>query len=360
MVGEAPATRFPHGTINMVIQALQVSTIRVGRAMPAATVQVHAEGAGWLASNYLLADTLSVIADTISKMAALREGRPYLQKVREIHLHPARRMDVPACHGGVASTSPSRPATGSRDARPPVRIAQAIVNAPVARRDVPASLPSGASRGSPNRCDPMRAVAPHPSNICGFCAAQRLMVWRRSRRSTSPRRAQEGVDGLLGYQDGWRAPGFGPLAGGEHRLSPRLHPRIVIHRKREARVGGGVFVGAVDLQARRAGRPGSAGSTTSVPGCPRTAARSPWRRWCRPPGAAHPPGSSRRCGPGECPWVKIHLERGLAQHHGLAARHGPVQRRNTGHFLPWAHDLRCRSPPSAARCRRAVEGASGC
>jgi hypothetical protein len=123
LVGEAPASHLPKGTITMLMQALGNATLRVGVAL-GRKVQVRAEGAG---AEYLFADTLNVVADAITKMAALREGRPYLTAIREIHVHPARRMDVKLQHGVLdVSVLPSdgiagRPSSG--------RIAQAIVSA---------------------------------------------------------------------------------------------------------------------------------------------------------------------------------------------------------------------------------------
>ena len=59
------------------------------------------------------------------------------------------------------------------------------------------------------------------------------------------RRAQKGIGRLLG-RDGGRDGGFAARAGGEDRLASGDHRRIVVEAEREARVGGGVLVGAID------------------------------------------------------------------------------------------------------------------
>src|SRR5690606_38754552 len=55
----------------------------------------------------------------------------------------------------------------------------------------------------------------------------------------------EGVGGLL-KADGGRHGRLTALAGGEDLLGPLLQRRGLVHGQREAGVGGGVFVGAVD------------------------------------------------------------------------------------------------------------------
>jgi hypothetical protein len=123
LVGEAPASKIPRGTLNMLMQTVSNATLRIGRAT-GHPVQIHAEGQG---SEFLFADTLNVIADTITKMGALREGKPFLVNLREVHVHPGRRMDA-RMRGGVLDIAvdttqgiAGRPSSG--------RIAQAIVSA---------------------------------------------------------------------------------------------------------------------------------------------------------------------------------------------------------------------------------------
>ena len=120
--GPAPITKMPRGTITMLVQAHQLATYRIAHAM-GHSVTVEAEGQG---SEFLFADALNVLTDTIQKLAALRDGRPYLANIREIHLHPAKKMDV-RLHNGVLDIS-INPADGIAGRPSSVRIAQAIVN----------------------------------------------------------------------------------------------------------------------------------------------------------------------------------------------------------------------------------------
>jgi hypothetical protein len=120
--GPAPVTKMPHGTITMLVQAHQRATYLIARAM-GHSVTVEAEGQG---AEFLFADTLAVLTDTIQKLAALRDGKPYLVNIREIHLHPAKRMDV-RLHNGVLDIA-INPAEGIAGRPSSGRIAQAIVN----------------------------------------------------------------------------------------------------------------------------------------------------------------------------------------------------------------------------------------
>jgi hypothetical protein len=120
--GPAPITKMPRGTITMLVQAHQLATYHIARAM-GHSVTVEAEGQG---AEFLFADTLLVLTDTIQKLSVLRDGKPYLVNIREIHLHPARKMDA-RLHNGVLDIS-INPADGIAGRPSSGRIAQAIVN----------------------------------------------------------------------------------------------------------------------------------------------------------------------------------------------------------------------------------------
>ena len=87
------------------------------------SITVEAEGQG---AEFLFADALNVLTDAVQKLAQLRDGRPYLAAIREIHLHPAKKMDA-RLHNGVLDIS-INPADGIAGRPSSVRIVQAIVN----------------------------------------------------------------------------------------------------------------------------------------------------------------------------------------------------------------------------------------
>ncbi len=120
--GPALLTKMPRGSIAMLVAAHQSAIIHIGRAM-GHNVIVQAEGQG---SEFLFADALNVLTDTIQKLAALRDGRPYLASIREIDVHPARKMDA-RLHNGVLDIA-INPADGIAGRPSSGRIAQAIVN----------------------------------------------------------------------------------------------------------------------------------------------------------------------------------------------------------------------------------------
>jgi hypothetical protein len=121
--GDAQPSHLPHVTVNALIQILGVSTLRVGKAL-GRNVQVRADGKG---SEFLFADTLTVVADTLVKMSQLPEGRPYLRSIRGIYIHLGNRMDA-RLHNGVLDVSVS-PRDGIAGRPSSVRIARAIVDA---------------------------------------------------------------------------------------------------------------------------------------------------------------------------------------------------------------------------------------
>ncbi len=123
MEAEAPATKIPHGSVNQLVQVMGLSTARIGKAV-GRQILVHAQGAG---SEYLFADTLNVTADTIAKMSQLRDGRPYLANMREVFVHPDKKMSV-RYHNGVLDIGVS-PKDGIAGRPSSGKIAWSIVNA---------------------------------------------------------------------------------------------------------------------------------------------------------------------------------------------------------------------------------------
>jgi hypothetical protein len=97
MLGEAPASKIPRASISALSQVLNVSTIRIGKAVNR-NIVVHAVGGA--GSEYIFADTLNITADTIVKMSQLRDGRPYLANMREVFVHPDKKTSV-RYHNGV-------------------------------------------------------------------------------------------------------------------------------------------------------------------------------------------------------------------------------------------------------------------
>ena len=120
--GPAPVTHMPRGTITMLVQAHQYALFHIARAL-GHTFNLDAEGQG---SEFLFADALNVMTDTIVKLSELRDGKPYLAAIREIHMHPAKKMDA-RLHNGVLDIS-IYPPDGIAGRPSSVRIAQAIVN----------------------------------------------------------------------------------------------------------------------------------------------------------------------------------------------------------------------------------------
>ncbi|HWE47253.1 MAG TPA: DUF4908 domain-containing protein [Caulobacteraceae bacterium] len=120
--GLAPVTRMQRGSLAMLVQAHQNAILHIGRAMGHKfTLEAEGQGAEWL-----FADSLNILTDTVEKLAALRDGRPYLNAIREIHLHPAKRMDA-RLHNGVLDIA-INPSEGIAGRPSSGRIAQAIVN----------------------------------------------------------------------------------------------------------------------------------------------------------------------------------------------------------------------------------------
>lgn len=124
LVGAAPASRPNHVSTQALAQLLQSSMLRVARASGLPQFKMHAEGEG---EPFLYADTIVVTTDTLLKMASLREGRPYVRRIREVYIHPGSRMDA-RLRNGVLEVILS-PHDGIAGRPSSSRIAKAIVGA---------------------------------------------------------------------------------------------------------------------------------------------------------------------------------------------------------------------------------------
>jgi hypothetical protein len=124
LVGAAPASRPNHVSTQALAQLLQASMLRVARASGLPQFKMHAEGDG---EPFLYADTIVVTTDTLLKMASMREGRPYIKRIREVYIHPGSRMDARLRNGVLEVILSPRDGIAGRPSSS--RIAKAIVGA---------------------------------------------------------------------------------------------------------------------------------------------------------------------------------------------------------------------------------------
>ena len=76
-------------------------------------------------AEYVVANSANVAADTLARMGALREGQPYLAKVKVVRFKLAKKMDV-RFHDGILDISIA-PNLGVAGRPSSSRIARAIV-----------------------------------------------------------------------------------------------------------------------------------------------------------------------------------------------------------------------------------------
>src|SRR3569623_2101136 len=122
LVGAAPASRPNHVSTQALAQLLQASMLRVARASGLPQFKMHAEGDG---EPFLYADTIVVTTDTLLKMASMREGRPYVKRIREVYIHPGSRMAARLRNGVLEVILSPRAGIAGRPSSS--RIAKAIV-----------------------------------------------------------------------------------------------------------------------------------------------------------------------------------------------------------------------------------------
>lgn len=125
LIGDASPARPPHVSAAYLIQALNLATVRVGRATGRPSFQIKAEGQAGM--EFVFADCIAVVADTLIKMASIREGRPYVRGVRLVYIHAGKKMDV-KYRGGVLDVT-VRPQDGVAGRPSSTRIAKTIVGA---------------------------------------------------------------------------------------------------------------------------------------------------------------------------------------------------------------------------------------
>jgi hypothetical protein len=124
LVGAVPPSRPNHVSTAALAQLLQLSMVKVARATGLPAFKMHAEGEG---EPFLYADTIAVTTDTLLKMAQLREGRPFVRRVREVYIHPGSRMDARLRNGVLEIVLSPREGIAGRPSSG--RIAKAIVEA---------------------------------------------------------------------------------------------------------------------------------------------------------------------------------------------------------------------------------------
>ncbi len=74
-----------------LLQVVEGQTVRLGRAF-GHNIFIKAEGAS--GTEYQAADAINVACDTLMRMAALREGRPYAAQVRAIRVRMGKRPEI--------------------------------------------------------------------------------------------------------------------------------------------------------------------------------------------------------------------------------------------------------------------------
>jgi hypothetical protein len=124
IIGEIPPSRPPRISPATLLQTSNLAMIRIGRATGRPSFQLKAEGQQGM--EFVVADTIAVVADTLLKMAALRDGRPYARSVKQVRIHPGKKTDV-KFRGGVLEVI-IRPQDGVAGRPSSSRIARAIVH----------------------------------------------------------------------------------------------------------------------------------------------------------------------------------------------------------------------------------------
>jgi hypothetical protein len=126
--GEGPAFRQPALTPTGVLQVLKQASERSTRAIGRLVDFDAGHGGGEpvdQGSAFVVADAARISAEAVVRMAALREGRPYLARLRSVRIVIGRRADA-TFDGGVLTVvvAPNRGVAGRPSSG---RIAQAIV-----------------------------------------------------------------------------------------------------------------------------------------------------------------------------------------------------------------------------------------
>jgi hypothetical protein len=120
-----PAARPPRVSPATLVQTANIATVRIGRAIGRPSFLLKVEGQE--GTEFIFADTIAVVADTLIKMASFAQGRPYARGVRQVHIHPGKKMEV-KYRGGVLDVT-VRPQDGIAGRPSSSRIARSIVSA---------------------------------------------------------------------------------------------------------------------------------------------------------------------------------------------------------------------------------------
>jgi hypothetical protein len=127
--GESSPFRSPSLTPAALLQVLRQASLKSTRALGRLIDFDAGHGGGQPVdqdSAYVVADAASVAADALARMAALREGRPYLSRLRSVRIVVGRKAD--AMLDGSILTIVVAPSKGVAGRPSSGRIAQAVVD----------------------------------------------------------------------------------------------------------------------------------------------------------------------------------------------------------------------------------------